>query len=107
MGDMCIGQYPTPPNEDGDMYEMAKIPAPVPSSHKRKVTISSQVRVCHVLIVCGLLAIGGSLNPAVWRSIYRQDISGGFALAQYILGVGVFIVGSMIVIHSRNCTCWQ
>ena len=65
------------------------------------------IRTCHLLIFLGFLTVLGSLIPAIWRSVARHDIQGGFSLAQYILGVGVFIVGCMVAIHSRSCTCWQ
>jgi len=64
-------------------------------------------RLCYLLIVFGALTVAGSLAPAIWRSQADHDLSGGFALAQYILGVGVFAVGSVAAIHSRSCTCWQ
>ena len=70
-------------------------------------SFSKIIRPCHVLILLGFLTILGSLIPALWRSIARNDIQGGFSLAQYILGVGVFVVGCMVAIHSRACTCWQ
>ena len=65
------------------------------------------IRLCHIIILLGLLTIVGSLVPAFWRSTARNDISGGFSIAQYILAVGVFVVGGMLVIHSRTCTCWS
>ena len=65
------------------------------------------IRPCHVIILLGLLTIVGSLAPAFWRSFARNDISGGFSIAQYILAVGVFVVGGILVIHSRTCTCWS
>lgn len=65
------------------------------------------VRTCHILIFLGFLTILGSLVPALWRSVARNDIQGGFSLAQYILGVGVFVIGFVTAIHSRTCTCWQ
>ena len=65
------------------------------------------IRPCHIIILLGLLTIVGSLIPAFWRSIARNDISGGFSIAQYILAVGVFVVGGMLVIHSRTCSCWS
>ena len=65
------------------------------------------IRTCHMLILLGFLTILGSLIPALWRSVARNDIQGGFSLAQYILGVGVFVIGFMVAIHSRTCTCWQ
>ena len=65
------------------------------------------IRTCYTLIFFGLLTIIGSLVPAVWRSIHSNDISGGFNLAQYTLGIGVFVVGCVVAIHSRKCTCWS
>lgn len=66
-----------------------------------------RIRTCHILIFLSFLTIVGSLVPALWRSVVRNDIQGGFSLAQYILGVGVFIIGFLVAIHSRTCTCWQ
>lgn len=66
-----------------------------------------RIRTCHILILLGFLTFLGSLVPALWRSIAHNDIQGGFSLAQYILGVGVFIIGCIVAIHSRTCTCWQ
>ena len=65
------------------------------------------VRPCYILICLGIITIVGSLAPALWRANVHDDLSGGFTLAQYILGVGIFIVGSMVAIHSRSCTCWH
>ena len=65
------------------------------------------IRTCYSLIVFGLLTVMGSLVPAMWRSVHSNDISGGFTLAQYILGVGVFVIGCVVAIHSRKCTCWS
>ena len=62
---------------------------------------------CYVLIVLGLLTIVGSLTPALWRSMGRSGISGGFSIAQYILAVDVFVIGCILAIHSRTCTCWS
>lgn len=66
-----------------------------------------KIRPCYVLLALGVLTVVGSLTPALWRSIDRDDLSGGFTLAQYILGVGVFVVGPIVAIHSKTCTCWQ
>ena len=65
------------------------------------------IRPCHILLFLGALTIVGSLTFALWRAVEFDDLSGGFTLAQYILGVGVFVTGSMTAIHSKNCTCWR
>ena len=65
-----------------------------------------KIRACYIFILLGVFTIVGSLASALWRSIDSNDISGGFSLAQYILGVGVFVIGCMVAIHSKTCTCW-
>lgn len=77
------------------------------SSAIHRPVIPGKIPICYVLIFLGFLTIVGSLVPALWRSISRNDISGGFSLAQYILGVGVFVIGCAVAIHSRTCTCWS
>ena len=81
-------------------------PSPIPSQRRRKLPRYSY-RPCHLLIFLRLLTIVGSLVPALWRVITRDDISGAFSLAQYILAVGIFVVGSMVAILSRKCDCWR
>lgn len=71
------------------------------------IRYSFGVRPCYILILLGLISIAGSLGPAIWRANFQDDLSGGFTLAQYILGVGIFVVGSMVAIHSRTCVCWH
>ena len=62
---------------------------------------------CYLLIFLGLLTVIGSLVSGLWQASSRNDLSGGFTLAQYILGVGIFVVGSMVAIHSKTCECWK
>ena len=78
-----------------------------PASTSVTGTLRRRIRPCHSLIALGALTIISSLSFALWRTISSHDMSGGFSLAQYILGVGVFVVGSVTVIHSRNCRCWN
>lgn len=73
---------------------------------KRLKSSPGRIRPCYILIFLGSLTIAGSLIPALWLSIARKDMSNGFSMAQYILGLGVFIVGCAVAIHSRTCTCW-
>jgi len=84
--------------------------APATVTKSKRSTISRallQIRTCHVLILLGAFTILASFCGALWRSIQRDDMSGGFTLASYILGVGVFIVLGMTGIHARTCVCWQ
>ena len=77
------------------------------SLKSRSRRFSNPIKTCYILIFLGVLTVLGSLIPALWRSIAHNDIQGGFSLAQYILGVGVFVIGCMVAIHSKTCTCWQ
>ncbi len=56
------------------------------------------IRLGYLLVLFGALTVAGSLAPAVWRCQADHDLSGGFALAQYILRVGVFVVGNVAAI---------
>ena len=67
----------------------------------------SSIRTCYVLVALGIFSIAGSLAPALWRTINHSDIQGGFSLAQYILAVGALIIGCVLVLHSRTCSCWS
>ena len=69
--------------------------------------ICSSIRTCYILIALAIFSIAGSLAPALWRSINHSDIQGGFSIAQYVLAVGALIIGCVLVLHSRTCSCWS
>ena len=71
------------------------------------VTTCSSIRTCYVLVALGMISIAGSLALALWRTINNSDIQGGFSIAQYVLAVGALIIGCVLVIHSRTCSCWS
>jgi len=90
------------------------LPAPVTCTQlktalftRRSMGLYRYIQPCHVLMALGFITIIGSLAPAIWRSTKQNDISGGFSLGQYILGAGIFVIGSVVVIHSKTCTCWE
>ena len=65
------------------------------------------IRTCYILVALGMFSIAGSLAVALWRSVNDNDIQGGFSVAQYILAVGALIIGCVLVLHSRTCSCWS
>ncbi len=67
----------------------------------------SSIRTCYILVALGTFSIAGSLTLALWRTISHSDFQGGFSLAQYTLAVGALIIGCVLVIHSRTCSCWS
>ena len=82
----------------------------LPSSFAMKLfpgRLCSNIRTCYILVALGMLSIAGSLALALWRTIKNSDIQGGFSLAQYILAVGALIIGCVLVLHSRTCSCWS
>ena len=74
---------------------------------RKLASICSNIRTCYILVALGITSVAGSLALALWRSINNSDIQGGFSIAQYVLAVGALIIGCVLVIHSRNCSCWS
>ena len=94
------------PTANSDIVNEAEYPSTA-TCHKKKTKKRPSIPPCYLLIVLGLLTVIGSLLPGLWQASSRNDLSGGFTLAQYILGVGIFVVGSMVAIHSKTCECWK
>ena len=68
--------------------------------------VCSSIRTCYILVALGMFSIASSLALALWRTVNNSDIQGGFSVAQYILAVGALIIGCVLVLHSRTCSCW-
>ncbi len=66
-----------------------------------------KVRTCYLLIAFGIVTIVASIGLISWRSVFRNDFSGGFSAAQYVVGVGAFIVTPITCLHITACKCWQ
>lgn len=94
------------PTADFNNLEDAENPS-ADTRHTKQIKKRTCIPPCYLLIFLGLLTVTGSLIPGLWRASSDNDLSGGFALAQYILGVGIFVVGSMVAIHSKSCECWK
>ena len=94
------------PMADSNNLNEAECPSTA-TYHAIKTKKRSSIPPCYLLIFLGLLTVIGSLLPGIWQARSRNDLSGGFTLAQYILGVGIFVVGSMVAIHSKTCECWK
>ncbi|KAK0509786.1 hypothetical protein JMJ35_008180 [Cladonia borealis] len=97
---------PQLPTANSNNFNEAECPSTA-TCHTRKTKKRPSIPPCYLLIFLGLLTVIGSLLPGLWRASSRNDLSGGFTLAQYILGVGIFVVGSMVAIHSKTCECWK
>lgn len=97
------------PSDEGPFYTLrpvtASSPSQVSTEDPREDRRHGFYRPCYLLISLGLLTIITSLVPALCRAIIWKDFSGAFSLAQYLLAIGIFVVGSMVAIHSRKCRC--
>ena len=91
-------------------FRSASVLQPKPASNEAHYLdfsrIKKSIRTCHILILLGILIVAVSLIPAILRSNHK-DIPGGFAIAQYIVNVGMFAVGCAVAIHVKRCTCWS
>lgn len=97
-----------PPVQGMPSWPFHELPPPAAAIYMTSTFIVlKKIRTCYILVVLGLATIVGSLGPALWRATEYGDISGGFSLAQYILSVGVFVVGCMVAIHSKSCSSWR
>ena len=97
---------PQLPITNSDSLNQVECPSTA-TCHKKENEKRPSLPPCYLLIFLGFLTVIGSLLPGLWRASSRNDLSGGFTLAQYILGVGIFVVGSMVAIHSKTCECWK
>ncbi|KAH6682864.1 hypothetical protein B0J14DRAFT_556139 [Halenospora varia] len=61
---------------------------------------------CYTLILIDALAILSSLTLALWWSITRNDVSGGFTMAAYIVAVFGVPLGCLQIMHNKRCRCW-
>ena len=64
-------------------------------------------RVCHTIICIGILTFIGSLTLAMWWSMAKDDVSGGFTMAAYIVAVGGLPLASIQMRHNQRCRCWK
>ena len=86
--------------------QLSDITEALPNRSDTSKGIESRFKTCYVLITLGVLTVAVSLAAAIWRSEVMNDFSGGFSLAQYILGIGIFAVGTAVALHAKRCTCW-
>ena len=66
-----------------------------------------RLRLCHVIIAIGLLTLLISLTIALWWSLTKNDVSGGFTMAAYIVAIAGLPLGSIQIRHNRRCKCWR
>lgn len=100
-------ESPARTSEAFESLQLGSLISTLTRALSKSIRYLAAIKICHRLILLGFLTIAGSLGVGVWRSVSLDDLSGGFSLAQYILGVGIFVVGGIIALHAKRCTCWQ
>lgn len=66
-----------------------------------------RIRMCTVFLLLSLLAFILSLAVAMWWTSTRNDISGGFTVGSYVVGVVGLPLGLAGLGHYRVCRCWK
>lgn len=64
-------------------------------------------QVCHIVIVIGLFTFAGSLALGLGWSVARNDVSGGFTMAAYVVAVGGIPLAFVQIQHNQRCKCWK
>ncbi|KAI6090377.1 hypothetical protein F4821DRAFT_229177 [Hypoxylon rubiginosum] len=60
---------------------------------------------CFYLLAIAISLLVASLVLAIWWSIYYDDISSGFAMGSYMVGL-LGIVVAVANMHRPHCRCW-
>lgn len=61
---------------------------------------------CYIITMAGISTLVGSGATAILSSVYWNDVAGGFAIGQYILGAGAIAITCVLQIHGKTCACW-
>lgn len=72
-----------------------------------KLHVYIRWRFCYVIMLIGFLTFIGSLELALWWSFTRNDVSGGFTMAAYVVAVGGLPLASLQMRHNHRCQCWK
>ena len=70
-------------------------------------TKDSSWRTCVILSMVSAGAVLTSLSLALWWSMTRNDVSGGFTIGGYIVAVGCLVLYPIQYQHSKSCRCWH
>lgn len=78
-------------------------PAACPSRATQK---ADKFPTCYIITMAGISTLVGSGATAISLSVYWNDVAGGFAIGQYILGAGAIAITCVLQIHGKTCACW-
>lgn len=78
-------------------------PAACPSRISQK---ADKFPPCYIITMAGISTLVGSGATAILSSVYWNDVAGGFAIGQYILGAGAIAITCVLQIHGKTCACW-
>ncbi|KAI1140268.1 hypothetical protein F5Y05DRAFT_311326 [Hypoxylon sp. FL0543] len=61
---------------------------------------------CFYLSAAAFSLLIASFGLSLWWSINHDDVSGGFGMGSYTLGVSTVIIAVASYVHSSSCRCW-
>jgi hypothetical protein len=64
-------------------------------------------KACMVLIALSLVITMISVILAIWWSVTRDDISGGWTLGGFVVSISAIALGIAGILHRRECKCWD
>lgn len=62
---------------------------------------------CFYLLAAVMLLLFASLAVSLWWSVDHYDVSGGFGMGSYMVGISGTIVAVASYIHRSSCRCWK
>lgn len=93
--------------EEGQESSAALGPGSLRQQHSLQSRCSDGRPFCHIMICMGLMTFLGSFSLALWWSFTRNDVSGGFTMAAYMVAVGGLPLASIQMRHNQKCRCWD
>ncbi|KAI1380969.1 hypothetical protein F4677DRAFT_206019 [Hypoxylon crocopeplum] len=61
---------------------------------------------CFFLLATAMLLLFASFAISLWWSINQKDVSGGFGMGSYMVGISSLTIGVATYAHRQDCRCW-
>ncbi|KAI0012543.1 hypothetical protein F4779DRAFT_39976 [Xylariaceae sp. FL0662B] len=65
-----------------------------------------QTYTCFYLLAASVILLISSLGISLWWSIDHGDVSGGFGIGSYTVGISGLIIALASYTHRSHCRCW-
>ncbi|KAI1085056.1 hypothetical protein F5B20DRAFT_129388 [Whalleya microplaca] len=69
-------------------------------------SIETRTYTCFYLLAASIILSFASLGISLWWSIDHEDVSGGFGMGSYMVGISSLVIAVASYTHRSNCRCW-